>query len=118
MYQYVPGDGGVLTWEPALTLLPGSYAVKKTITFTSGSGSISDIAVADIVDLESTSGLTAANFNVQVSFDGTSPVASALTVSNPSGGFLPITINACEFDGTSWTAIDDSKTVHVLITVV
>lgn len=118
MYQYVPGDGGTLTWEPVLTLLPGSYAVNKSVTFSSGSASISDIAVADIVDLESISGLTASNFNVQISFDGTNSVASAVTVSNPSVGYLPIAIKAHEFNGTSWTALSGSKTVYVLITVV
>jgi hypothetical protein len=118
MYQYVVGDGGALIWVEILSIIPNTYSVNKTVTFSSGEGTISDIAVTSIVDSGSTSGLTSANFNVQYSILGSSPIASSVSVSNPSGGNLPINLYATEFDGTTWSDLSGSKSVHLLITVV
>jgi hypothetical protein len=62
--------------------------------------------------------MTAGNFNVQHSIIGSAPIASAVSVSNPSAGKLPITVHASEFDGTDWNDLSGSRTVHLLITVV
>lgn len=118
LYQYVPSDGGTLQWQPTITLFPNVYSVKKTVTFTSGSTTISDISVADIADIESLSALTSDNFSVQISFAGDNVVASSFSLSSITSGKLPITIKAYEFDGTDWAALSGSKTVHILITVV
>ena len=118
MYQYVAGDGGLLTWVEVLSLIPNTYSVNKAVTFSDGEATISDILIANIVDTGSTSGLTAANFNVQYSIVGSAPIASSISVSNPSAGALPITLYGSEFDGTTWSDLSGSKTVHLLITVV
>ncbi len=118
MYQYVVGDGGALVWVEILSIIPNTYSVNKTVTFSSGEATISDIAVTSIVDSGSVSGLTAANFNVQYSILGSSPIASSISVSNPSGGNLPINLYATEFDGTTWSDLSGSKSVHLFITVV
>lgn len=118
MYQYIAGDGGTLTWTEVVSLVPNTYSVNKSATFIDGDATISDIALTDIVDSGSVSGLTAANFNVQYSILGSAPVASSISVSNPSGGNLPITFHASEFDGTTWSDLSGSKTIHILITVV
>ncbi len=118
MYQYVAGDDGLLTWVEVLSLIPNTYSVNKAVTFSNGEATISDILIANIVDTGSTSGLTAANFNVQYSIVGSAPIASSISVSNPSAGALPITLYGSEFDGTTWSDLSGSKTVHLLITVV
>jgi hypothetical protein len=118
MYQYIAGDGGTLTWVETISLIPNTYSVNKAVTFSSGTATISDIAISSIVTLGSTSGLTSANFNVQHSIADTIPIASSIAVSNPATGKLPITLYAASFDGTSWTPLSGSKTVHLLITVV
>lgn len=118
MYQYIAGDGGTLSWTEVVSLVPNTHIVNKTVTFNNGDATISDIPLTDIVDSGVVSGLTAANFNVQYSIIGSSPIASSITVSNPSGGNLPIVVHASEFDGTDWNDLSGSKTVHLLITVV
>jgi hypothetical protein len=118
MYQYVPGDGGALVWVEILSIIPNTYSVNKTVTFSNGEATISNIAVTSIVDSGSVSGLTAANFNVQYSILGSSPIASSISVSNPSSGNLPINLYATEFDGTTWSDLSGSKSVHLFITVV
>lgn len=118
MYQYVAGDGGVLTWTEVVDLIPNTYSVNKSVSFLNGDATISDIAVASIVDSGAVSGLTAGNFNVQYSILGSDPIASSISISNPSGGNLPITLHAAEYDGTTWEGLNGSKTVHLLITVV
>lgn len=118
LYQYIAGDGGTLSWVETLSLIPNTYKVNKSVTFANGQGVISDISVSSIVDTGSTSGLTAANFNVQHSIVSSAATASSISVSNPASGKLPITIYASEFDGTNWSQINGSKTVHLLITVV
>jgi hypothetical protein len=116
MYQYIAGDGGTLTWVEVLSIIPNTYSVNKSVTFTSGDGTISDIALTSIT--EDSTGMTAGNFNVQHSIIGSAPIASAISVSNPSAGKLPITVHASEFDGTDWNDLSGSRTVHLLITVV
>jgi hypothetical protein len=118
MYQYVSGDGGTLNWVEVLSLMPNNYSVNKTVTFSNGVGTISDIALSSIVTLGSTSGMTASNFNVQHSIVGSAATASSISVSNPASGKLPITIYGADFDGTNWNKLSGSKTVHLLITVV
>jgi len=118
MYQYIAGDGGTLTWTEILSLIPNTYSVNKSVTFNDGDATVSNIALTDIVDSGSVSGLTAANFNVQYSILGSAPIASSISVSNPSGGNLPITFHASEFDGTTWSDVSGSKTIHIFITVV
>lgn len=118
MYQYVVGDGGTLVWVEILSIIPNTYSVNKTVTFTNGEATISDIAVTSIVDSGSTSGLTAANFNIQYSILGSSPIASSVSVSNPTSGNLPINLYASQFDGTTWSDLSGSKVVHLFITVV
>lgn len=118
MYQYIAGDGGALTWTEVVSLIPNTYSVNKSVTFVDGDATVSNIALTDIVDSGSVSGLTSANFNVQYSILGSSPIASSISVSNPSGGNLPITFHASEFDGTTWSDVSGSKTIHILITVV
>lgn len=118
LYQYVAGDGGTLTWVETLSLVPNTYSINKNVTFVSGEATISDIAITSIVDTGNTSGLTAGNFNVQYSIVGSAPIASSISVSSPTAGKLPISIYASEFDGTTWSDVAGSKTVHLLITVV
>ena len=118
LYQYVASDGNALTWKQVLTLLPNMYSINKNVTFNSGTGTIGDIAVSDIADIAGVSSLTAANFNVQYSIVGSNSIASSISISNPSNGKLPISIRAHEFNGTDWSALSGSKSVHLFITVV
>jgi hypothetical protein len=122
MYQYILADGGTPTWVEFLSIIPNNYSINKTAVFTEdGETTISDISINDIVDsnfISQISSLTSANFNVQCSIVGSLPIASSVSVSNPTGGNLPITLSAIEFDGTTWSNLSGEKTVHLFITVV
>ncbi len=118
MYQYVAGDGGTLNWVEVISLIPNTYSTNRTITFNEGQATISDISINSIVTTGSLSSPTAANFNVQYSILGNTPIASSISVSNPASGKLPISIYGREFDGTTWNNLSGTKTVHLLITVV
>jgi hypothetical protein len=119
LYQYVTSDGNAPTWKQVLTLLPNIYSVNKTVTFNGGTGTIADISVSDITDLAGASSLQASNFNIQYSILGSSSIASAISVNDPTqNGKLPISIKAHEYNGTLWSALSGSKTVHLFITVV
>lgn len=119
LYQY-HNISGTDSWDPLVKIIPNTYSSNKQKTFIDGETTI-NIALANIdpsaVSLEST------NFNVQYSIvNNDKPISSTLSIGSiveDSGVLsLPLTINAIEYDGTSWSNLSGSKTVHLLITVV
>lgn len=123
-YQYQNVDG-TNVWVRLFSLIPFSKSDKTERTFVEGVATF-NIPVANIVaeiDIESVS---SANFNVQYSISGTNPIASAITIGEPSLVFdilsLPITINATEYalsgETLVWQPIDEDRLIDLFITMV
>jgi hypothetical protein len=117
LYQYRSEPGGD-TWVEVLDIYPSVYSENAEVTFTSGSAEVV-IPVADIVTVSGTS-LTAENFSVQYTIAHTNPVASAMQIPPLAGAGdnLVINIDAVEYATGSWSALDDSVTIHFNITIV
>ena len=117
LYQYVSEPGGD-TWVEVLDIYPSVYSENADVTFTSGVAEVV-IPVADIVTVSGTS-LTAENFSVQYTIAHTNPVASAMQIPPlvGVGDNLIINIDAVEYATGSWSALDESVTIHFNITIV
>lgn len=123
MYQYISEPGGN-TWVEILQLNPTIYSKNHTTQFSAGTGS--NIGSASIVipidDIVTVSGtaLTAANFNVQCSIAYTNPVAFSIQIPElvSPGDNLIINLEATEFSGGSWQALEEEVTTHIFISIV
>jgi hypothetical protein len=122
MYQYVYTPGG-FTWEPRVKLIPNVFSDNNITTFTSGSTTI-PVLVNKIVPTDLVATLQAENFNVQYNIQGTTPIASSMSVGeiytdvNSGALILPLTITAHELSEGEWVGLSGTKTVHLHITVV
>jgi hypothetical protein len=117
MYQYVSQPGGN-TWVEVLKINPTIYSAIKTISFSSGNGSIT-IPISNIVTVTG-SPLTASNFNVQCQIEGANPIASSVEVPALAGAGTNLVINlhATQYSGGSWSALTGNKQVHLFISIV
>ena len=117
MYQYVSQPGGN-TWIQILSVKPAIYSAIETISFTSGSGSIT-IPISNIVTITG-SPLTASNFNVQFQIEGANPIAASMEIPALAGAGTNLVINfdAVQYSGGSWSTLSGSKTVHLFISIV
>jgi len=117
MYQYISQAGGN-TWVQVLKINPAIYSAVETVSFTSGSGSIT-IPISNIVTV-SGSPLTASNFSVQFQIEGPNPIASSMEIPALAGAGTNLVINfdAVQYSGGSWSALSGSKTVHIFISIV
>ncbi len=117
MYQYISQAGGN-TWVQVLKINPAIYSAVETVSFTSGSGSIT-IPISNIVTV-SGSPLTASNFSVQFQIEGPNPIASSMEIPVLAGAGTNLVINfdAVQYSGGSWSALSGSKTVHIFISIV
>ena len=117
MYQYVSQPGGN-TWIQILSVKPAIYSAIETISFTSGSGSIT-IPISNIVTVTG-SPLTASNFNVQFQIEGANPIAASMEIPALAGAGTNLVINfdAVQYSGGSWSTLSGSKTVHLFISIV
>lgn len=119
-YQYVDVLG-TLQWQTLTKLIPNTYAINKSIDFSTVNYCY--IPISEIVDPSYVGGTDSSNFSVQVTF-GTSagyPIVSSIkteivTVSSIEN--LKITFYAKEFDGTNWVDITGSRTANLHISVV
>jgi hypothetical protein len=117
LYQYQSQPGGNL-WVEVLDIYPSVYSENAQVTFESGSAEVV-IPVADIVTVTGTP-LTSDNFSVQYSIAHTNPVASAMQIPAlvGAGDNLVINLEAVEYAGAVWSALDESVTIHFNITIV
>ena len=117
IYQYQSQPGGN-TWVRVLDIFPTMYSVNYEVPFTSGVGSAT-IPIDDIVEVTGTP-LTAENFSVQYSIAHTNPTASSMAIPAlvGSGDNLVINFEAIEYASSTWSALDEEVTVHILITIV
>ncbi len=121
VYQYI-NSGGVNLWEKVLRITTDFYSYSATKLFTNGVTSV-NIPVSAIVGTEVAATVESSNFNVQCTIAGSEiPAAVSVKVGEiveqDEEFILPITINAAEFNGSAWSLANDSKTVHLFITVV
>ena len=117
MYQYISQPGGN-TWVEILSINPAIYSAVETVSFTSGSASIT-IPISNIVTVTG-SPLTASNFNVQFQIEGANPIAASMEIPALAGPGTNLVINldAVQYSGGSWSALSGSKTVHLFISIV
>lgn len=117
MYQYISQPGGN-AWVEILSINPAIYSAVETVSFTSGSASIT-IPISNIVTVTG-SPLTASNFNVQFQIEGANPIAASMEIPALAGPGTNLVINldAVQYSGGSWSALSGSKTVHLFISIV
>jgi hypothetical protein len=117
LYQYRSEPGGNV-WVEVLDIYPSVYSENAQVTFESGTSEVI-IPVADIVTVTGTP-LTSDNFSVQYSIAHTNPVASAMQIPAlvGAGTNLVINLEAVEYTGAAWSALDESVTIHFNITIV
>ena len=117
LYQYRSEPGGNV-WVEVLDIYPSVYSENAQVTFESGASEVI-IPVADIVTVTGTP-LVSENFSVQYSIAHTNPVASAMQIPAlvGAGNNLVINLEAVEYAGGTWSALDESVTIHFNITIV
>ena len=117
LYQYRSEPGGNV-WVEVLDIYPSVYSENAQVTFESGTSEVI-IPVADIVTVTGTP-LVSENFSVQYSIAHTNPVASAMQIPAlvGAGTNLVINLEAVEYAGATWSALDESVTIHFNITIV
>jgi hypothetical protein len=117
MYQYISQPGGD-AWVEILSINPAIYSSIATATFTTGSASIT-IPVANIVTVTG-SPLTASNFNIQYSIEGTDAIASAVAIPAlvAPGTNLVLNFKAISYNGSTWANLTGSKKIHLFISIV
>jgi hypothetical protein len=117
MYQYISQPGGD-AWVEILSINPAIYSSIATATFTTGSASVT-IPVANIVTVTG-SPLTASNFNIQYSIEGTDAIASAVAIPAlvSPGTNLVLNFKAISYNGSTWANLTGSKKIHLFISIV
>ena len=117
LYQYRSEPGGNV-WVEVLDIYPSVYSENAQVTFDAGTSEVI-IPVADIVTVTGTP-LVSENFSVQYSIAHTNPVASAMQIPAlvGAGDNLVINLEAVEYAGGTWSALDESVTIHFNITIV
>lgn len=120
VYQYVT-ETSVEYWKKLFRIIPNTKSLNSSATFASGETTI-NVPVNQIVNADDVATVAAADFSVQATILNANPVALSVEIGEPSGTgsarAVPITINAVEYSGSSWSALAGSKTVQLLITVV
>ncbi len=117
MYQYISQPGGN-TWVQVLKINPAIYSAIETVSFTSGSGSIT-IPISNIVTVTG-SPLTASNFSIQFQIEGSNPIAASMEIPALAGNGSNLVINfdAIQYSGGSWSTLSGDKKVHIFISIV
>jgi hypothetical protein len=135
-YQYVARDNGNV-WTPVFKILQEGFRANKVLDFSNGEATV-DINISEIgLDSVPFDSLTTsfAYFNVQATLNNinlndlsepSKPAAISVEVGDAFFGnegsfdpgefplFLPITFRAAEFDGSSWTPINEKRNVVYL----
>lgn len=123
IYQYtttVVDDIDINEWVLLLRVSPATFSINATLTFTDGVAEyvlpIDNYFPDDVLNQ-----ITAENVNIQTSFVGDSPVASAIsgvsisTIQNPPKTILTFNLKAVLFGGTNWVNLSGEHDVHMLI---
>ena len=126
VYQYYSADGAT-GWNELTRLSPNVGAVNLEVYFANGvSQQIpgTDGIAIPVSSITQSTELTPANFNIQYSIESITPILSSFLVSPTfftidNIVYLGFQINAVEFNGTGFAAVDGvTKRVNLLITVI
>lgn len=126
VYQYFSADGAS-GWNELTRLAPNVGAVNLDIYFANGVSQQTpgnDGILIPISSITQSTELTPANFNIQYSIESVTPILSSFLVSPTfftidNIVYLGFQINAVEFNGTGFGAVDGvTKKVNLLITVI
>jgi len=141
-YQYVNQEGAN-TWVPTFSINQNIYSINEVLEFSNGEATalvnIADLGLNTLPFENDTTNNSISNsfayFNVQATLSNVDledlsspplPCAFSVKVQNAyfdnAGSsdpgevpfFVPVVFNAVEFDGTSWSAIDNKKTTAYL----
>lgn len=117
IYQYVAQPSGNV-WVEVLNIFPAFYSVNYDVTFDAGDAEVV-IPIADIAVITGTQP-TAENFSVQYSIAHDVPVSSSMQIPPLAGAEEDLVINfkAAEYSGSTWSALDETVTIHLNITFV
>jgi hypothetical protein len=115
LYQYVSQPGGY-TWIEILKISPTLYTSIRSTVFAEGTASIS----IPVVNITTTTGLSAENFAIRYSIAHTNPIASSMSIPvlTGEGDTLVINISAVESTSGTWQNLDSEVTVHLFISIV
>jgi hypothetical protein len=113
-------------WEEVSKLTTDKYSTIRDVAFLNGvSEDSEDFKVSNIIPASLFSTVSESTFNIQCTFSNpTKPIAHSIVVkpitTEPVSGdiVLPVSINAAEFSGSSWSGLNGTHKVHFLITVV
>jgi len=126
VYQYFSADGAS-GWNELTRLSPNVGAVNLDVYFANGVSQQEPGTNGIIIPVSSitqSTELTPANFNIQYSIESITPILSSFLVSPTfftidNIVYLGFQINAVEFNGTGFAAVDGvSKKINLLITVI
>jgi hypothetical protein len=119
VYQYLTVDSSN-TWVPITRLIPDTYRNNDIANFDSGSV-VFNIPLVAITS--NSSGLTPANFNIQLTIESDTPTSHSLVINEEFVTFnselcLRFTVFGVEYAEGSWTDFSGEKIVHMYISVV
>ena len=124
MYQYL-NQAGVDSWVFLGPLITDKFGANRTVSFTGGVSTDVEFNVSSILQTSVLSGIDESKFNIQCTFlNSSKPVAHSIvvkpiTIQSGTGDIiLPVSVNAAEFSGSTWSGISGTHVVHFLITVV
>jgi len=124
MYQYL-NQAGVDSWVFLGPLITDKFGANRTVSFTGGVSTDVEFNISSILQTSVLSGIDESKFNVQCTFlNSSKPVAHSIvvkpiTIQSATGDIiLPVSVNAAEFSGSTWSGISGTHLVHFLITVV
>jgi len=124
MYQYL-NQAGVDSWVFLGPLITDTFGANRTVSFTGGVSTDVEFNVSSILQTSVLSGIDESKFNIQCTFlNSSKPVAHSIvvkpiTIQSGTGDIiLPVSVNAAEFSGSTWSGISGTHVVHFLITVV
>jgi len=124
MYQYL-NQAGVDSWVFLGPLITDKFGANRTVSFTGGVSTDVEFNISSILQTSVLSGIDESKFNVQCTFlNSSKPVAHSIvvkpiTIQSATGDIiLPVSVNAAEFSGSTWSGISGTHVVHFLITVV
>lgn len=123
IYQWATNQVGESQWMPIIKLNPSIKSKRFTKTFDSGVATI-NLYIDEVTDSDSIATLTKDNFSIQFSIENSNPLATGIVLGEifqepiEERLVLPLTINASELSGSTWSDLDGIKNVHILASVV
>lgn len=133
IYQYVDIDAG-LVWRPFIKIFPNTYNTNEDVVFVNGVASfdlnIGNASLPYLLQLMGSSSGISQKFNVHVNIPNEKPVAASIYFGDsPSDAephvineayeyVVPVTINAAELNGSTWSMLSGPKIAQISINMI